>query len=107
MVAVTLDDLARLFLRERLRFGQVVTDAFEARLEIRPRPRSAGARDFGYEMGGRIVLYREIMRLPRHNVVAIIRHELAHVCDPVEDDCGAEGARRRDRGGGGRGPDQV
>lgn len=83
---MTLAELRVLFEQERALFAQAIPRAALAKLTIRPRPPGAAARDYAYAEGDRVTLFEETADLPLRNVLGIIRHELGHVCDPIDDD---------------------
>lgn len=83
------DELARLFLDERAAFAVVCPKAAQASLTVVDRPCSfAGhecrVRDVAYAdcSTGEIVMLRRALRFPYENIVAVLRHEFGHICDP-------------------------
>ncbi len=78
--------LAKLFRTERSRFARHWPHVAGASLAIadrhylaRPRCRDVAWVDTDT---GQITLLRGVLDLPRANVIALLRHELAHVVDP-------------------------
>jgi hypothetical protein len=93
---VTVEELRGIFYDERDAFAEAIPRAARARLHIRKRPAGAAPRDFAYcdtWSNGDIdvTLFEEMCRLPLLCVLGVIRHELGHVCDPIEDsECDGE-----------------
>lgn len=103
--------LMDLFLAERDRFAESYPAVSEASLVIsddacnggrsEPCPRRDVAectwksRPDGRKVHQKVVLVRRILSMPRANVVAVLRHELGHLCDPRALEGGAE--KRADR----------
>lgn len=82
-------DAHAIFRRERARFARAFPHVARARLTLfdapcPPHKRACAPRDLGwtYTATGEVYLLRRALRLPRANVVALIRHELAHVAMP-------------------------
>lgn len=100
-----------LFLAERGRFAESYPAVAEASLVLsesecngersQPCPRRDVAectwksRADGRKMHQKVVLVRRALSMPRENLVAILRHELGHLCDPRALEDGAE--KRADR----------
>jgi hypothetical protein len=103
--------LMDLFLAERDRFAESYPAVSEASLVVsddacnggrsEPCPRRDVAectwksRPDGRKMHQKVVLVRRVLSMPRANVVAVLRHELGHLCDPRALEDGAE--KRADR----------
>lgn len=85
-----------LFARERARFARACPWVSGAALAIADRactsPRHCRRRDLAYADvdTGVVTLLARALALPRANVVALLRHELGHLCDPDVDRPGAE-----------------
>jgi hypothetical protein len=69
---MTARGLARIFARERRRFGLPRVGLQLDQAE--PRPRRAMA----YTDGRRVTLYARALELPRPNLLGLVRHELGH-----------------------------
>lgn len=85
-----------IFLRERKRFAKSFPIVGDAIFEIAVRKctfkSSCKDRDLAYALPhrGRVVLLHRALQRPRRNVVALIRHELAHLAAPSLDEQGAD-----------------
>ena len=84
---MTRRQLANLFRAERRAFASRFPRVRRASLYLGRRPKGAPLRSFAQaETGGRaprVTLFAEALRLPRRNILGLIRHELGHVADPT------------------------
>ena len=94
-------DLLALFDRERARFAREFPDLSSARLAVSQRrhpPGSPGTpRDLAWCIPGNrgVRVVQRALRLPRRNLVALMRHELAHLADPRASEREADALARR------------
>lgn len=82
------ESLQRIFDREVVRFAEQYPGVMGAELRVRPRRFSPGSREtfrdiaWCYPTSMRVYMVRRSLTLHRENLVAIVRHELAHLCEP-------------------------
>ena len=98
---MTRRELAALFRRERARFGRRYPRVAGVGLVLDDAPCTPGSRCRRRDVAWADLRTRTVflltrgLRLPRANVVALVRHELGHLADPTPGCPGAEG--RADR----------
>ena len=90
-------DLHDLFARERDAFAEAFPDVADARLRVVGQRCPHGGtrcarRDLAYADWDalEVVLAERALRLPRANVLGLLRHELGHLADPTPEARGAE-----------------
>jgi len=92
---MTRSELRKLFHRENAKFAKVfgrvpVVLVFNGKCSGHCVYRDFALTDWPMLGPAKIIFYERALSLPRKNLIALIRHELGHVYDPMVDSRGSE-----------------